>query len=109
MGSDKLTEAPVHRRSVAGFWIDPHEVTYGEFRRILPDLVPADLAKSKPDDDMPMTLVDFNVAVAYAERVGKRLPEERAHGQRRTGTPSHAGKAGRRNRKTSSSGEFITI
>ncbi len=76
MGSDKLTVAPLHRRSVMGFWMDPHEVTYGEFRRVLPVLVPADLNKSQPDDDMPMTMVDFNVAVAYAERVGKRLPEE---------------------------------
>jgi formylglycine-generating enzyme required for sulfatase activity len=76
MGSDKLTEAPLHRRSVMGFWMDSHEVTYGEFRRVVPELVPPDLVKNKPADDMPMTMVDFNVAVAYAERVGKRLPEE---------------------------------
>ncbi|MGI8978768.1 MAG: protein kinase domain-containing protein [Pirellulaceae bacterium] len=76
MGSADNTYAPPHRRSVAAFWVDPREITYGEFRRAWLDRVPEALEKTKPADDAAMTLVDFNTATAYAERVGKRLLEE---------------------------------
>ncbi|MBS0262338.1 MAG: protein kinase [Planctomycetes bacterium] len=76
MGSLRLEEAPAHRRSVPGFYLQTTEVTLGAVlsvadwdlpEQLLPDSIPA---------DFPLTNVRYDYAVGYAERRGLRLPDE---------------------------------
>jgi serine/threonine-protein kinase len=77
MGSPFLGYAPVHPWTVNDFFMDPKEVTVGEFRQTAGDAeLPPELREPKPADDRPMTWVTYNLALWYAEEVGKRLPEE---------------------------------
>jgi formylglycine-generating enzyme required for sulfatase activity len=51
MGSEEFypEELPVRRVRVEGFWIDPHPVTVGEFRRFVEDTGYVTLAERCPD------------------------------------------------------------
>ena len=51
MGSEKFypEEAPVHRVTVDGFWIDPHPVTNAEFRRFVEATGHVTFAEIPPD------------------------------------------------------------
>jgi formylglycine-generating enzyme required for sulfatase activity len=63
---------------VAGFYMDPTEVTEGDFERIYPRhrKLLQDLGQRIPDSAEPVALVNFEMAMAYAESVGKCLPDE---------------------------------
>jgi formylglycine-generating enzyme required for sulfatase activity len=64
-----------YEAKVEPFFLDIHEVTVRQFRKIFP--VPSSaLAGSVGGEDFPITGVTFDEAVAYAELAGKRLPDE---------------------------------
>src|SRR5262249_54776726 len=73
-GPGKPPLAARHRRRVTAFYLDPTEVTAGAYRRWL--LGP----KFKPgpgDADLRAAAsLTWDQAVAYAEKAGKRLPDE---------------------------------
>jgi len=98
MGSEDFypEEAPVHRRTVEGFWIDQHPVTVAEFRRfvkatgyvttaeIAPDradfpdapnelLVPGSLVFTPPDHPVPLD--DFRAWWSWVPGAQWRHPE----------------------------------
>lgn len=58
-------------RDIGDFLIDPHEVTWNQLLAALPTYpVPARVT----DRDTPVDNVSWDLAVAYAEAVGKNLP-----------------------------------
>ena len=63
---------PKHERTVETFFVDPTEVTAGDYTSIsqLP------FRYEYPRGDYPIVLVSWDSATAYAELVGKRLPRE---------------------------------
>ena len=66
---------PQHIRRVPPFYLDSHEVTVGEWKA--DDFpIPQQLSEEQRRDDYPIALVNWDNAVAYAESVGKRLPDE---------------------------------
>jgi hypothetical protein len=70
----KVALAPPRRCRVPAFYLDTTEVTAGDYR---PWLLGRKLDPSPGDADRrPATHVTWDHAVAYAERVGKRLPDE---------------------------------
>lgn len=75
MGSADLPGVPPHRRHVDSFYLDPTEVTVGAYRAVKGDL-PVGLLKVPPPDSYAVDHVLFDHAVDYAERIGKRLPDE---------------------------------
>lgn len=76
MGSeDAKLLAPRHLRKVAAFYLDTTEVTVGAYRKGEAAL-PGEMAKLKVTDDHAIASVSFDAATAYAESIGKRLPEE---------------------------------
>jgi formylglycine-generating enzyme required for sulfatase activity len=68
-------EEPQHNRSLPGFYLDRTEVTLGDWTEKPRPVFPGvnDLKLTKLD---PIVYVSWDEAVAYAERVGKRLPDE---------------------------------
>lgn len=73
MGSASLPDTPPHQKDVPAFYLEPHEVTEKEFTQM------ADTTRPAPPlqrDDFPVASVSYDQALAYAERVGKRLPDE---------------------------------
>lgn len=70
-GSEPL---PPHRRTVPSFYIDPHEFTFEDYKRIYRELHPG-LRDNLPDDQSALTR-DFNFALMTAEKAGKRLLSE---------------------------------
>jgi formylglycine-generating enzyme required for sulfatase activity len=75
MGAKELDLAPPHRRVVASFYLDPTEVPVGAWKKVKKDL-PAQLAVLRPEDNQAVSMVTFDQAMDYAERIGKRLPDE---------------------------------
>jgi sulfatase modifying factor 1 len=98
MGSEAFydEERPVHRRSVAGFWMDRHPVTNAEFRRFVEDtghvttaetapsradfpdasddqLVPGSLVFTPPDHPVP--LHDYRLWWSWVPGAQWRCPE----------------------------------
>ncbi len=74
MGSEKLWgpwgACPPHQRTVSSFFLDCREVPMAEFHATMnPRSVPA-------RSNAAITSVTWDDAVAYAEKVGKRLPNE---------------------------------
>jgi serine/threonine-protein kinase len=67
---------PAHERDVAPFLLDPTEVSYGAFKKAYPGPLKKELRDLGLDDGQAMAGVNFWVALDYAERVGKRLPDE---------------------------------
>jgi formylglycine-generating enzyme required for sulfatase activity len=64
-------------RKIEPFWLDTSEVTRGQIRMVLYESnVPKPPANEPDDDDYAAKRTPFDVAVAYAEKVGKRLPTE---------------------------------
>jgi serine/threonine protein kinase/formylglycine-generating enzyme required for sulfatase activity len=75
MGSARLVDCPPHQRDVAGFYLDPTEVTVGQYKKLkaLPTKMPQN---PPPRDDYPVTFVPYDEALDFAEKAGKRLPDE---------------------------------
>lgn len=74
MGSPQFTFTQPHQRKVAAFYLDTTEVTNAAYRRVFNDLPPRQ--RERKGDDFPATCVNFHIALEFAERVGKRLPDE---------------------------------
>ena len=82
MGSDagQIDEKPAHTVSLGAYWIDKTEVTNAEYVQCVAD------GKCKPSyyandrklnaENQPVVGVDWNMANAYCEWAGRRLPSE---------------------------------
>lgn len=67
---------PVHRRSVPAFYLDRHEVTEAEYFEVLPPVDKDFARKLNLAANEPKRMISFDAAVAFAEFIGKRLPDE---------------------------------
>lgn len=79
MGDANNPTTPKHNRSVAGFYLDTHEVAWGEFLANHNHQPPPSLLNQVEDmsqSDLPIAGIWYHDAVSYAERIGKRLPTE---------------------------------
>jgi formylglycine-generating enzyme required for sulfatase activity len=77
VGLDNHPAVPAHRRTIAPYYLAPHEVTVAEFRRVVGVLPTAFQENSKLTEDLhPMTFVSYSAALDYAEQSGMRLPSE---------------------------------
>lgn len=75
LGSQVL---PQHSREVTDFLVDPCEVTMGDYKQVTGGHLPT-MFKGRtnfPTDDFPVTEIFVDEAIAYAERIGKRLITE---------------------------------
>jgi formylglycine-generating enzyme required for sulfatase activity len=75
MGSPRLPACWPQQCEVAGFYLDPTEVTVGQYKR-LKALPPKLVQNLPPADDWPVTFVPYDEALDFAEKAGKRLPDE---------------------------------
>jgi serine/threonine protein kinase/formylglycine-generating enzyme required for sulfatase activity len=75
---DNSPGQPEHTREVADFFLDETEVTVEQYRAALPEAIPEEFKNLNPlpADDHAMCMVQFDRALAAAERLGKRLPTE---------------------------------
>ncbi|MBL8814462.1 MAG: protein kinase [Planctomyces sp.] len=73
MGDDQ-PDRPVHQRTVNSFFVDPTEVTVGQFLESdrLPDDYPAELNQ----ENLALVMISVHAATAWAELRGKRLLSE---------------------------------
>src|SRR5712672_2395741 len=71
-------EAPVHRVTVDGFWIDRTPVTNRQFKQFVKATGHKTFTEIPPDpqDNHPVVHVCFSDALAYAQWAGKDLPTE---------------------------------
>jgi serine/threonine protein kinase len=79
VGDAAHTETPVHHRQVPAFYLDAHEVTWGEFVDLNDNQLPASLLNRKeplPDRGLAIAGLWWDDAVMFAEKAGKRLPSE---------------------------------
>ena len=76
----KNAHAPTYPVSVAGFYIDTHEVTLAQYEEFLKRTghrpLPEETYAHAPGPNYPVVNVTWDDAVAYAEWAGKRLPTE---------------------------------
>jgi formylglycine-generating enzyme required for sulfatase activity len=75
MGSPRFAVCLPHQCEIAGFYLDPTEVTVGQYKKLkaLPTKMPQN---PLPPDDYAVTFVPYDEALDFAEKVGKRLPDE---------------------------------
>ncbi|MBS0262783.1 MAG: protein kinase [Planctomycetes bacterium] len=76
MGTVKMSETPPHHRRVPAFLLDTTEATIGDAIRLPYWFLPDRMPNPRPADEIPLTHVRYDYAVAFAERVGKRLLDE---------------------------------
>jgi formylglycine-generating enzyme required for sulfatase activity len=74
MGAAEMPLAPPHHRRVPPFYLDTTEVAAGPYSRWLHG--PMKRYPRLADPTLAATAVTWNHAVAYAETIGKRLPDE---------------------------------
>jgi formylglycine-generating enzyme required for sulfatase activity/tRNA A-37 threonylcarbamoyl transferase component Bud32 len=74
MGSPHVQGSPPHQRIVAPFYLDTTEVTVAAYQLLNPRSGTG--GKQEPPLDWAITYVSYDAALDYAERVGKRLPDE---------------------------------
>lgn len=74
VGSPDNQHIPVHHRSMPGFWIDPKEMTEGEFIRISKTNPP--LPTREEYVPQKAAVLNYDLALYFAERSGKRLLTE---------------------------------
>jgi formylglycine-generating enzyme required for sulfatase activity len=75
VGAKELSVSPPHHRRQPAFLLDTTEVTVSQFREVMQRL-PAGLADDLPAENDAVSFVNFEEALAFAERVGKRLMTE---------------------------------
>jgi len=77
MGSDEGEgdESPVHEVYLDAFWMDEHEVTWGQYQKFLEETGYDDSASGESEDH-PVIYVDWDDTQAYCEWAGRRLPTE---------------------------------
>jgi formylglycine-generating enzyme required for sulfatase activity/tRNA A-37 threonylcarbamoyl transferase component Bud32 len=73
MGSPEQPDAPPHQQIVPAFYLDATEVTADAFRKETQG-IPKRI-KNLPGKE-PVRFVTFDQALNYAEKIGKRLPDE---------------------------------
>jgi serine/threonine protein kinase/formylglycine-generating enzyme required for sulfatase activity len=73
MGSEATQSGP-HRTSVFPYYLDTVEVTVGRYLQVAIELPPPLRAAAR--DDEAVRFISFDEALHYAERLGKRLPDE---------------------------------
>jgi formylglycine-generating enzyme required for sulfatase activity len=66
--------APPHPVDVSSFYLDPTEVTVGDYKKVLK--LPEEVHREKIGDEYAVCFVTFYEARSYAESAGKRLPDE---------------------------------
>jgi len=82
MGSNEgeRDERPVHTIYLDAFYIDPYEVTVGEYKRFLEHTnhrpLPNSVSRTSPTDQHPVVEVSWHDAMAYAQWARKQLPTE---------------------------------
>lgn len=76
VGTSRSPMLAPHNRSVAGFFLDPHEVTIKQFISGNQGRAPIANQQTPGDPEQPITGVTYDEVVAWAERNGKRLPTE---------------------------------
>jgi hypothetical protein len=79
VGSAKRPEIPPHPRSVPGFFLDATEVSVSAVRSEAPDHIAFTWyarQQLEPADDEAIAFLSWDEAASYAERIGKRLPDE---------------------------------
>ena len=77
MGSDdgEPNESPVHEVYLDAFWMDEHEVTWGQYQKYKEETGYDDSASGESEDH-PVIYVDWDDTQAYCEWAGRRLPTE---------------------------------
>ena len=80
-GQDDRGEWPVHTVKLDTFYMDVHEVTVGQFMKLINQTgyrynIWDNVALYSPGDEYPMSHLSWSDATAYAKWVGKRLPTE---------------------------------
>ena len=73
-GIDNSKELPAHQRSIDSFYMDTTEFTFGQYRALC-KVLPKRYRVDPPADDFPVSF-NYDEALAYAEKQGKRLPTE---------------------------------
>jgi formylglycine-generating enzyme required for sulfatase activity len=73
-GGGNIPGSPPYEHYVAPFYLDPTEVTVGQWRKLR--RLPEPLREKPPPDDFAITHVTFDEALDFAESLGKRIPEE---------------------------------
>lgn len=74
LGSKQLDEAFAHKIHVAGFLLDTSEMTIGEYGTNF--TLPPGVENREGLEDHAVHSLTWSMAMAYAEKMGKRLPEE---------------------------------
>jgi formylglycine-generating enzyme required for sulfatase activity len=74
MDPERVNQAPPHERTIAPFYLDTTEVTVGAWLQLKGKL-PSGMPDGTPQDHA-VAYVSYDAAVDYAERMGKRLPDE---------------------------------
>jgi formylglycine-generating enzyme required for sulfatase activity len=74
MGSPDVQGSPPHQRRVAAFYLDATEVTFGAYRKL--NIHFGEGGKEPAPDNWAVTYVTYDAALDYAEKMGKRLPDE---------------------------------
>jgi formylglycine-generating enzyme required for sulfatase activity len=74
MGSPHVQGSPPHQRNVAPFYLDATEVTVAAYRNLNPHF--SEGGKHPQPDTWAVSHVSYDAALDYAERIGKRLPDE---------------------------------
>ncbi len=76
IGSPDSREIPSHHRHIPAFYLDTHEVTVSDYRRVMGGLLPWAMRNASPAADDPVVNLTDAEAATYAEFSGKRLISE---------------------------------